>query len=135
MHIDEVIFLAVEDVFAMHVRVLEEFSSEDEGGFLDEGLVVSAVQAPRGGYYVSLAAMAAAYAHGIAMNHGFVNGNKRTALTAAGTFLEVNGFPVDVDTPEWTERLKLCTKGKVSREDLARCFAIEMGGDPVKLEF
>jgi death-on-curing protein len=39
--------------------------------------------------------MAAAYAHGIAKNHPFLDGNKRAAFMAAYTFLGINGFRLD----------------------------------------
>jgi death on curing protein len=47
------------------------------------------VHAPRTGYYASLAELAAAYAHGIAKNHPFLDGNKRTALVVTLVFLEM----------------------------------------------
>lgn len=41
--------------------------------------------------------LAAAYLFGIARNHPFVDGNKRTAIVAAGTFLAVNGYELTAD--------------------------------------
>ncbi len=41
--------------------------------------------------------LAAAYVFGIARNHAFVDGNKRTAIVAAGAFLLVNGFQITAD--------------------------------------
>lgn len=41
--------------------------------------------------------LAAAYAFGLARNHAFVDGNKRTAIVAAGTFLLLNGYRMTAD--------------------------------------
>ena len=43
--------------------------------------------------------LAAAYAFGLARNHPFVDGNKRVALVAAFTFLELNGWEVSAEEP------------------------------------
>ena len=44
--------------------------------------------------------MAAAYLHGICRNHPFIDGNKRTAVAAALTFLEMNGVEIEADEDE-----------------------------------
>lgn len=68
-------------------------------GLRDEGLLESAL-ARAENYYaygeVDLFLLAAAYAEGIARNHPFIDGNKRTAYTAAGLFLHVNGYTLIV---------------------------------------
>ncbi|HEX5128596.1 MAG TPA: type II toxin-antitoxin system death-on-curing family toxin, partial [Usitatibacter sp.] len=64
--------------------------------------------------------LAAAYAFGIARNHPFVDGNKRTALVASFTFLELNG--VEVTAPE-TEAVLIfldLAAGKVPEAALSR---------------
>jgi death-on-curing protein len=64
------------------------------GGTRDPGLLESAMARPRQlATYGSpdVAALAAAYAHGIARNHPFVDGNKRTAFVAVELFLDLNG--------------------------------------------
>src|SRR3546814_14974788 len=48
------------------------------------------------------AALAASYAFGIARNHPFVDGNKRTALVVAETFLNLNGWELNADNAEVT---------------------------------
>jgi death on curing protein len=76
-------------------------ASDGAPGTRDRGLLDSAVMAPQSGYYVSLAEMAAVYAHGIAKNHAFVDGNKRTALVSSLAFLRLNGYPLRVNQAEW----------------------------------
>ena len=75
-------------------------SSEDSRAFVIAGALESALARP-----LNLTAygkptvheLAAAYAFGIARNHPFVDGNKRTALVSAFTFLELNGHEVMAD--------------------------------------
>jgi len=64
--------------------------------------------------------LAATYAEGIARNHAFVDGNKRTAYSVAGLFLHLNGQALQIISVE--EQIKLfegVAAGKVSREELA----------------
>ena len=64
-------------------------------GLRDEGMLESALDRPRNRWayeQAELAELAAAYAFGIARNHPFVDGNKRTSLLALYTFLGVNGI-------------------------------------------
>ena len=64
-------------------------------GVRDRGLLESALARPRNRYAydkASLHALAASYAHGIAKNHPFIDGNKRTSLVIAELFLNLNGI-------------------------------------------
>jgi death-on-curing protein len=67
-------------------------------GLRDQGLLESALARPRQIYTYtdtpSLTSLAAAYAFGIARNHPFLDGNKRTAWVVCATFLELNGREV-----------------------------------------
>jgi death on curing protein len=87
-------FLTVDEVLAIHDRVIEEFGGAP--GVRDHGLVDSAVHRPRSGYYDELLTMAAALFESLLMNHPFVDGNKRVAFFATDVFLRINGFHLDV---------------------------------------
>ncbi len=87
-------FLTVDEVLAIHERVIEEFGGAP--GVRDHGLVDSAVYRPRSGYYDELLSMAAALFESLLMNHPFVDGNKRVAFFATDVFLRINGFHIDV---------------------------------------
>jgi len=96
------IWLLDEVVLALHDEQLAEHGGL--AGVRDLGAVQSALARPRNlsGYEEceDIAQLAAAYAYGIARNHGFADGNKRTALVAADLFLMLNGYelsslPVD----------------------------------------
>ena len=82
----------------MHARQVELYGGSD--GIRDTDLIESAIAQPRKGFggeyfHKGLAEMAAAYLFHVAKNHGFVDGNKRTAAAAALTFLELNGVDTD----------------------------------------
>ena len=92
-------------------------------GLRDEGLLESAL-ARAENYYaygeVDLFLLAAVYAEGIARNHPFVDGNKRTAYTAAGLFLYVNGYTLLVlSVSAQITLFENVAEGQVGREELA----------------
>lgn len=85
----------VEDdlVFAIHDRQLAEHGGAD--GLRDEALLRSALGRPLNPFtYGSpdIVELAAIYAAGIAQNHPFVDGNKRTGFIVGVLFLELNGY-------------------------------------------
>ncbi len=73
-------------------------------GIRDMGLLQSALARPQNAYHynqvVSLSKMAACYAFGIAKNHAFVDGNKRTAYVVMRAFLVLNGFDINATREE-----------------------------------
>ena len=82
-------------VLAIHRRQLAEHGGQK--GVRDEGLLASALARPKNLMAYSdlppdIAALAASYAYGIARNHAFVDGNKRTAFVVCQTFLALNGL-------------------------------------------
>ena len=92
-------------------------------GIRDEGLLESAIARPRQKWHhepkSDLASLAAAYAFGIAKNHPFVDGNKRTALVAAYTFLAVNEFELEAPEPETVDVILGTADGTISEDELA----------------
>ena len=131
MKLGDVVFIEVSDVEEGHAEGLEVGGGSP--GVRDAGLLVSAVMAPRSGYYGTLAELAAVYAFGIAKNHAFVDGNKRAALYAALLFLELNGYALTLEREEWRVIMEGVAAGDVSRDELAQHFAEEIG-DAVDLE-
>ena len=126
MRFDEIYFLEVEHVHELHADTIALGGGDP--GILDEGLIESAVMAPRSGYYNSLAELAAAYAYGLANNHGFRDGNKRTAFFAMAAFLGMNGFTVEPG-PNWVAIMVGVADGSVSREALTGEIVRLMGSD------
>jgi death-on-curing protein len=131
MRFDEVLFLELEDVELVHARIIAKYGGAD--GLRDAGLLESAVMAPRSVYYSTLAELAAAYAIGIALNHAFIDGNKRAALASAGMFLNAHGFDLVLGM-EWVARIEQLAAGNVTRDEVVAYFTEVMGGDPVALE-
>ncbi len=83
------------EVLAIHELLLAEFGGAD--GIRDLGALESALMRPQLGYYETLIDEAAALMESLAMNHPFVDGNKRVAFFATDTFLRMNGHLVDCD--------------------------------------
>jgi len=69
-------------------------------GIRDRGLIEAALLRPQTGYYSDLIEEAAALWESLAMNHGFVDGNKRVALAASEVFLEANGYVITASNDE-----------------------------------
>ena len=69
-------------------------------GLRDKGALESALMRPMMGYYDGLVEEAAALLESLAMNHPFVDGNKRVAFFGTDAFLRLNGSYVDCDSQE-----------------------------------
>ena len=91
-------FPTIEDVIAIHDDQIAQFGGSY--GLRDEGGLESALLRPQIGYYDGIVEEAAAMMESIAMNHPFVDGNKRTAFFATDTFLRLNGYYIDCDDRE-----------------------------------
>jgi death-on-curing protein len=65
------------------------------------------------------AALAAAYAFGIARNHPFVDGNKRTAAVVAETFLALNGHALNATDAELVVAILALAAGELAEDELA----------------
>jgi len=78
--------------------------------------------------------MAAAYVYGVAQNHPFVDGNKRTAFIVAVAFLEVNGVCLTLGKA-WIENIERVAAGEISRAEVVALLTKEMPNqDPVAVE-
>ncbi len=69
-----------------------------------------------------MAALAAAYAFGIARNHPFVDGNERTALVVSETFLALNGYALNATDAELVVLFLALAAGELPEEELAQWF-------------
>lgn len=117
-----VLWLPKEAVTAMHRRQIAEHGGSD--GIRDIGLLESALARPEqllayGDPSPDMAALAAAYAFGIARNHPFIDGNKRTALVAARTFLVINGTNLVAAQEDKLDIFLRLAAGEISEEALA----------------
>jgi len=108
-------------ILDVHAEQLALFGGAD--GVRDLGLLESALARPLNKYSYGendLAALAAAYAFGIARNHAFVDGNKRAAFASIIVFLGLNGIDFDVPPEQATAMIMSLAAGEVSEESLAR---------------
>ena len=83
-------YLTLDDVLYLHDEQLRLYGGAQ--GVRDQGLILSALLRPQTGYYGDLIEEAAALWESMAMNHGFVDGNKRVAFASLTVFLGMNGL-------------------------------------------
>ncbi len=113
------IHLNVEIVREIHREVLAAFGGLD--GVRDAGLLESAVAAPQASFggaspFADAIEVAAAYLFYLCRSHPFIDGNKRTAMTAAIVFLRLNGFEPAKDSEAWEALVLEVAASKVDRE-------------------
>ena len=113
-------WVAVDVVLAVHDRQLAEHGGAD--GIRDTGAIDSALARAR-----NLAAygdpdaadLAAAYIHGLARSHAFIDGNKRTAWVAGRLFLADNGFGLEYDPVDAVRMVEGVAAGRIGETALA----------------
>jgi death-on-curing protein len=122
MNGDEPIWLAPEFIHRLHARQLVEHGGSP--GVRDEDMLLSALGRPLDKWHYGnpkpdLCALAAAYAFGIAKNHPFIDGNKRTSAMACETFLVRNGlYPTASEEEKYPFYLSLAS-GELTEEEFA----------------
>ncbi len=118
----EPLWVSEQVVRAVHQRQLAEHGGGE--GVRDESLLASTLNRPKnlfdyGAPAPDLAALAAAYAHGLYRNHPFVDGNKRTSLIICQLFLKLNGAALTAPPMEkYTTFMKLAA-GQIGETELA----------------
>lgn len=117
------LWIATDVALAAHAEQLAEHGGGE--GVRDTGALESAMARP---VNLSLygepdaAGLAAAYAFGIARNHPFVDGNKRTAAVVAETFLMLNGWRLEASDAELVVAILALAAGELSEPDLPDWF-------------
>jgi death on curing protein len=113
-------WVAEETILAAHAEQLAEHGGL--AGVRDIGLLRSALARPLNLLSYGdpdAAALAAAYAYGIARNHPFADGNKRAALVVAEGFLFLNSYELDATDAELVELIFSLAAGDVTEDALA----------------
>ena len=116
-------WVAVEVAVAAHAEQIAEHGGGD--GVRDERLLESAMARPQNlAAYgeADVAALAAAYAFGIARNHPFVDGNKRTAAVVSETFLALNGHGLTASDAELVVAFLALAAGELTEDEMADWF-------------
>jgi len=117
----ESVWLDVEILIDLHAEQLALYGGPD--GIRDQGILESALGRPVNKFAyreTDIAALAAAYAFGIARNHPFVDGNKRAAFGAMIVFLGLNGIDFLVPPENATAMILALAAGEVNEDGLTR---------------
>jgi death-on-curing protein len=121
---NEPLWVSKKAVLAMHSAQLAEHGGSD--GIRDETLLDSALAKPRNVFAYAdqpdIFRLAASYAFGIARNHAFVDGNKRTALVVSLTFLDRNGWDTEASKEDVYFTFLHLADGSLSEEELTAWF-------------
>ena len=121
------VWIATDVARVAHAEQLAEHGGGQ--GTRDDRLLDSAMARPinLAGYgEPDAAALAAAYAYGIARNHPFVDGNKRTAAVISETFLLLNGFDLTATDAEVVVAFLALAAGELTEDELADWFRQHM---------
>ena len=127
----EPVWLDVEIVTDLHAEQLALFGGPD--GIRDQGMLESALGRPLNKFAygeTDVAALAAAYAFGIARNHPFVDGDKRAAFGAMIVFLGLNEVDFLVPPESATAIILALAAGEVGEEGLTRWIRDNWPADP-----
>ncbi|HWA20522.1 MAG TPA: type II toxin-antitoxin system death-on-curing family toxin [Devosia sp.] len=88
-------YVTIDEALRIHEVLIEEFGGAR--GVRDLGLLESALNRPQTGYYSGVIEEAAALWESLAMNHPFVDGNKRAAYAVTELFLQLSGTDIRPD--------------------------------------
>jgi death-on-curing protein len=118
-------FVSKSMVLSIHARQIERFGGTP--GVRDEGLLESALAQPQatfGGQFLhpTISEQAAAYLYHIAMNHPFIDGNKRTAFAVTDTFLRLNGCALNLTDDRAYDLVMRVARGTMTKEELSTEF-------------
>ena len=118
-------YLSAQQVLFIHARLTDETGGDHL--LRDVGLLVSAVARPQAVFagsdlYPSLEAKAAALMQSLILNHPFLDGNKRTGITAAALFLLGNGRGLMADNAEVERFTYAVTNGQITLDEMALWF-------------
>jgi death on curing protein len=119
--VKEPVWLSRTEVLAFHEEQLRDHGGL--AGVRDENALEGALARPPNLFHYEkpdISALAAVYAHGIANNHPFSDGNERTAFVCAAVFLGLNGVELTLSEPMAVEMMLALAAGKMSQEDVAK---------------
>jgi death on curing protein len=122
--VNQPIWISKKAVLAMHSEQLAEHGGSDD--IRDETLLDSALAKPLNVFAYAdkpdIFRLAASYAFGIARNHAFLDGNKRTALAVSITFLDRNGWDIVAPKEDFYFTFLHLADGSLSEEELTAWF-------------
>lgn len=115
-------FISAEQILFLHARLIEETGGSH--GVRDLQVLLSAVGRPRASFggqdlYPDLFSKAAALMDSLISNHPFVDGNKRTGVTAAGLFLRRNDYSLTASNSDLVEIAMGIAKSQYTVKEIA----------------
>lgn len=118
-------WIAVSTVITIHKEQIQLYGGDS--GLRDQSLLESAVARAKQIFTyeippASLERLAAAYGYGIAKNHAFVDGNKRTAAVVAVTFLQANQYTIEASDEDFYEIFNRVAGGEADEETVVAWF-------------
>ena len=119
------LFLSLQQVDELHDRALVTYGGSP--GVRDEGLLASATNQPQNDHFygdADLCGIAAAYCFHIAEAQAYLDGNKRTAVAAALTFLVCNGVSVDFDSKALYDAMIALANKELGKQELSALFRV-----------
>lgn len=119
-------YLTAGQILFIHSRLIDVTGGSH--GIRDIGLLQSAVSRPKATFggkdlYPDIFHKAAAFMESLIKNHPFIDGNKRTAITSAGIFLQINGYLLETVQKELERFTLSVVTGKTSLEDAVKWFS------------
>jgi death on curing protein len=118
-------YLTPEQVLFLHSRLVAETGGGQ--GIRDLGMLLSALGRPQATFddkelYPDIFSKAAALMDSLVRNHPFVDGNKRTAITAAALFLRFNGYRLVVENAEMVRFTLACAQSQLTLDEIIGWF-------------
>lgn len=115
-------FLSVDNVLLLHADQIDSFGGSQ--GVRDEGLLESALAQPQATFggellHPTIHDQAAAYFYHLAMNHPFIDGNKRTAFAAMDSFLRLNSYALNLTDEQAYNLVMQVAQGNMNKGELA----------------
>ncbi len=124
-------FLTISQVLDIHQRQIQKFGGTS--GVRDEGLLDSALAQPQATFggellHPTIGEQTAAYLYHLAMNHPFIDGNKRTAFAVMLTFLNLNGYSLNLSQEQAYNLVIQVVQKKISKEELSAFLELHLQG-------
>jgi death-on-curing protein len=113
-------YITLDEAVHIHDRLIKAFGGAS--GVRDPGLIEAALLRPQTGYYADPTEEAAALWESLAMNHGFIDGNKRVAYACLELFLQMNGVDIVSDNDELEKFIYTNLEAGTFRKDVLDAF-------------
>lgn len=124
-------FLSISQVLDIHQDEINSFGGTS--GVRDEGLLDSALAQPQATFggellHPTIHEQAAAYLYHLAMNHPFIDGNKRTAFAVMDTFITLNGYSLNLSQDQAYNLVIQVVQKEISKEELSAFLELHLQG-------